>query len=160
MTNASAYFIKRTLRKFFARKGIAQVVVTDNGSHFTYGTTPPELASKNRLPQRLHRTKKYVVQRLGRELGSSLEAAIATAEPETFAELDNATDSFFLNYCNAAHATTRKSLVMEFNGRYLRVINLDSTSVQSFRRNDGQPSNGTILGRIETRIFNLLDQSD
>ena len=33
--NATADFTKQALRKFFSREGVAQVLVTDNGTHFT-----------------------------------------------------------------------------------------------------------------------------
>ena len=33
-TSASSQFTKEALQKFFSREGIAQVLVTDNGSHF------------------------------------------------------------------------------------------------------------------------------
>lgn len=34
-TNASATFTQQALQKFFAREGIAQCIVSDNGTHFT-----------------------------------------------------------------------------------------------------------------------------
>jgi len=158
-TSANAEFTKRALRKFFAREGIAQVIVTDNGSHFTadhlkrwlHGIgcqivyTPPRHPCSNGLAENFVR---------------SLKAAISAANPTTFEDLENAAETFLLNYRNATHATTRKSPAMEFKGRLLRSVNLDSTSVQFFRGNNTRPANGIIIGRIGDRMFHVLDQED
>ena len=158
-TSATAEFTKRALRKFFAREGIAQVIVTDNGTHFTadhlkrwlHGIgcqivyTPPRHPCSNGLAENFVR---------------SLKAAISAANPNTFEDLENAAETFLLNYRNAAHATTRKSPAMEFKGRLLRSVNLDSTSVQFFRGNNTRPTNGIIIGRIGDRMFHVLDQAD
>ena len=66
-TSASSDFTKMALRRFFAREGVPQVIVTDNGTHLT------RMVQTDRLLSTLLPTKTPLLQRRGREYGQALE---------------------------------------------------------------------------------------
>jgi hypothetical protein len=118
-SSSTADFTKEVLQRFFAREGIAQVLVTDNGSHFTaehlqswlrsigcYSiTTAPRHPQSNGLAENFIR---------------SLKTAIRVNSPNNLTDLRNCIDNFLMQYRNAAHSTTSKSPALLFKGRNLR----------------------------------------
>ena len=159
-TKATADFTRTAFRKFFAREGVPQVVVTDNGTHFNAADltswlksigchpvfTAPRHPCSNGLAERFVRT---------------LKTAIATNSPTTMDELGQVVDSFLLQYQNAVHSTTSQSPAFLFKGRNLRTAaNFDTTNVTFFRGNDTRPCDGLLLGKIGSRMYNVLDTDD
>ena len=156
----TAEFTKKALQGFFAREGIPQVLVTDNGSHFTAELlqawlrsvgccgvfTPPRHPASNGQAENFVRTLKTVIR---------------VSSPNDVEQLQSVINNFLLQYRSAAHAATGKPPALLFKGRNLRTtVGLDSTEVIFFRGNDSRPCNGLILGRIGNRMFNLLDRAD
>ena len=159
-TAATADFSKRALRRFFSREGIPQALVTDNGTHFTGEElqswlrtigcrsvfTAPRHPASNGLAERFVRT---------------LKTAISTTAPRTRDELEQAVDSFLLQYRNAVHPSTGKAPAMLFKGRTLRTtVDIDSTDVMFFRGNNSRPCRGLLLGNLGNRMYNILDCDD
>ena len=159
-TSATADFTKKAMQKFFAREGIPQVLITDNGTHFSaihlqkwlksLGCTPvftaPRHPSSNGLAENFIKT---------------LKTAINAALPKNFDDLNRAMDTFLLQYRNAVHPSTGKSPAKLFKGRNLRCVNsLDTSDVLFYRGNESRPCEGLILGPIGNRMFNILDRAD
>lgn len=159
-THATAGFTKEALQKFFAREGIAQVLVTDNGSHFTeenlnlwlknigcsHVYTAPRHPQSNGLAERFVRT---------------LKTAISASGAVDFPALSVFVDNFLLQYRNAAHATTGKTPAMLFKGRNLRSSSaLDTTEVLFYKGNDNRPAHGVIIQKLGKRMVQILDVSD
>lgn len=157
---ADTEFTKRALRKFFAREGIPQALVTDNGTHFTGDVlqswllsvgcravfTAPRHPSSNGLAERFVRT---------------LKTSIAASDPSTIDELEQVIETFLLQYRNAVHPTTGKSPAMLFKGRSLRTsLDVDTTDVLFYRGNNSRPCRGLLLGKIGNRMFHVLDRDD
>ena len=159
-TSASADFTKTALRRFFSREGVAQVIVSDNGSHFTADSLRSWLAKIG--CHTIYSAPRHPCSNgLAENFVKSLKTAIQAASPTTLEELNNAIDTFLLHYRNAVHATTRKTPAMLFKGRNLRFsANVDTTEVIFFHGNNARPSNGLILGPIGNRMFNVMDQTD
>ena len=156
----TADFTRRALQQLFAREGIPQVLVSDNGTHFTaellqawlrslgcYGVfTPPRHPASNGQAENFVRT---------------LKTAIRAGSPNDFSQLQACINTFLLQYRNATHASTGKAPSVLFKGRILRsAANLDTTEVTFFRGNDSRPCEGLVLGRAGNRIFNILDRED
>ena len=159
-TNATAEFTKKALRHFFAREGVAQVLVSDNGTHFTAGPLQEWLKSLGchvvytapRHPQSNGLAENFV---------RTIKTAIKAASPTTIDQLNSAIDTFLLQYRNAVHSTTGKTPAMLFKGRNLRSsANIDTTEVTFFRGNNSRPCEGLVLGSIGQRMFNIMDQTD
>ena len=116
---ANAEFTKKALQKFFAREGVPQCIITDNGRHFTANSlvtwiksigsmiifTPP------RHPQSNEQAENFV---------RSLKVAIDTISPTNFDDLDQAIDNFLFQYRNAIHCTTKNTTAKLFHGRNMR----------------------------------------
>lgn len=159
-TSATAAFTKRALQSFFAREGIAQVLVTDNGTHFTQQDLQDwlrkigcnTLFTAPRHPQSNGQAENFV---------RSLKTAIRTISPTSLEDLQTGIDNFLLQYRNAAHSTTRKSPALLFKGRNLRSsMSLDTTEVTFFRGNDARPCDGLVLNRLGNRMFSIMDRED
>ncbi len=159
-TNATAEFTQEALRKFFAREGIAQTIVTDNGTHFSASNlnewlkkigchhifTAPRHPQSNGLAERFVKT---------------LKSAINASSANDFGELSCFVDNFLLQYRNAAHSATAKSPALLFKGRNLRSSQaLDTTEIMFYRGNDNRPSDGVILQNLGKRMFQIIDCSD
>ena len=159
-TSACAEFTKKALRKLFSREGIAQVIVSDNGRHFTaealqdwlksigcYSvfTTPRHPCSNGQAENFIH----------------TLKVAVSAAAPTTLESLECCIDTFLLQYRNAVQATTGKTPAMLFKGRNLRSsANVDTTEVLFYRGNGQRPCDGLILGKIGSQMFNVMDLHD
>jgi transposase InsO family protein len=159
-SNPTAAFTKQALQRLFAREGVAQVLVTDNGTHFTQRDLQAWLRSIGchpvytapRHPQSNGQAENFV---------KSLKTAVQAASPATYEELQTSADSFLLQYRNAAHATTKKSPALLFKGRHLRSsMALDTTEVTFFRGNESRPCEGLVLKRLGNRMFSILDKDD
>lgn len=156
---ATAEFTKSALQKFFAREGISQVFVSDNGTPFTAELlqqwlksigcnqvfSPPRHPQSNGLAENFIRT---------------LKLAIKAFAPTSLNSLHQAIDTFLLRYRTAAHATTGKPPALLFKGRNLRTINLDTAEVIFYRGNDNRPSQGFVLNKIGKRLLNIIDRDD
>lgn len=158
--SATATFTKRALRRYFAREGIPQALVTDNGTHFTGEEVQSWLRSigcRSVFTAPRHPQSNGLAERFVR----TLKTAIAAAEPMTKDDLEQAVDSFLLQYRNAAHPTTKKSPAALFKGRNLRTpADLESTDVLFYRGNNARPCQGLLLGRLGNRMYNVLDRAD
>lgn len=159
-TNASAAFTKRALQNLFAREGIAQVLVTDNGTHFTQRELQEWLHSIGcntvytapRHPQSNGQAENFV---------RTLKTAIRAGSPTNLEQLQTCVDNFLLQYRNAVHASTKKSPAMLFKGRNLRSsMVFDTTDVTFFRGNDARPCDGLIIGHLGNRMFKVMDRDD
>lgn len=159
-TSASAAFTQWALRRFFAREGVPNVVVSDNGTHFTADSLQKWLKSIGchavftapRHPRSNGLAENFV---------KTLKTAIKAQNPQTLDALWQATDAFLLQYRNATHATTSKTPNMLLHGRNARTTaNLDTTDVTFFRGNDTRPSKGLLLNHIGQKMFQVIDQED
>ena len=158
-TSATAEFTREALQKMFAREGIAQVIVTDNGRHFTDSALQAWLKSIGcysiftapRHPCSNGQAENFV---------GTLKTAIRTCKPTNLKELNRIVDNFLLQYRNAVHTSTRKSPAMLFKGRNLRMANLDTTEVLFYRGNDTRPCDGLVVGHKGARMFHILDRAD
>jgi transposase InsO family protein len=158
--HATAEFTQAALRKFFAREGIAQVLVSDNGTHFTahelqswlrkIGVT--QVFTAPRRPQSNGQAENFV---------KSFKSAMKAMKPTTFTQLDHNADTFLMQYRNTAHCMTKKSPALLFKGRNLRTCTVvDSTHVSFFRGNDNRPCEGIMLNMIGDQMLNVMDKSD
>jgi len=158
--HATADFTRKALQSLFAREGVPQVLVTDNGTHFTADSlqawlrsvgccgvfTPPRHPASNGQAENFVRT---------------LKTAIRAGAPSDSEQLQSVICNFLLQYRAAAHATTGKPPALLFKGRNLRTaVGLDTTDVTFFRGNDSRPCEGLVLGRLGRRLFNVLDRAD
>ncbi|CAH8821629.1 unnamed protein product [Trichobilharzia szidati] len=123
----NAKFTHRALRKIFSRQGIPDVLVTDNGTHFTEKNfndwlkhigcrhlyTAPRHPQSNGLAENFVRT---------------LKSAIASMSPKNFDELERCVDNFLLQYRNAEHTSTHESPAKLFKSRILRKHLMSTTS--------------------------------
>ena len=159
-TSASADFTKKALKKLFAREGIAQVLVSDNGTHFTAQHLQTWLRSIGchsvfsppRHPQSNGQAENFV---------KTLKTAIHTVNPRTLDELDDAVNNFLLQFRNAVHPSTGKSPAMLFKGRNLRSsLNMDTTEVMFYRGNNNRPCDGLVVSRLGNRMFQVMDRAD
>ena len=159
-TSATATFTKRALRRFFAREGVPQVVVSDNGRHFTGDELQSWLRSLS--CESIFTAPRHPCSNgLAENFVKSLKAAIFANSPTTEDELNQTIDTFLLQYRNSTHATTGKPPAEIFRGRNLRMPgNLDSTSVTFFRGNNSTPCRGLLLAAIGNRMFDVLDLDD
>lgn len=156
---ANADFVQMTLQKFFAREGIAQTIVSDNGTPFVaqslqtwlrrIGCTPMQTAPRH--PQSNGLAENFV---------RTLKTAIQSRNPTTFVELNKTIDTFLLQYRNTKHLTSGKIPAEVFRGRLLRMNAMDTTAIQFFRGNEQRISEGLVLDRIGSRMFSILDCSD
>lgn len=158
-TNATSEFTKLALQKFFAREGVAQVLVSDNGTHFTaaelqtwlksIGCNPIQIAPRH--PQSNGLAENFV---------RTLKQAVKASSPKSISELHRCIDTFLLHFRNARHATTGKAPAEMFKGRVLRMNNMDTTEVQFYRGNNHRVSEGMVLGRLGNRMFTIIDKFD
>ena len=159
-SKATADFTRTAFRKFFSREGVPQVVVTDNGTHFSSADLTSWLKSIGCQPvftAPRHPCSNGLAERFVR----TLKTTISTNSPTTVDELSQVIDSFLLQYRNAVHPTTGKSPAFLFKGRNLRTsANLDTTDVTFFRGNNTRPCDGLILGKIGSRMYNVMDRDD
>ena len=158
-TNATAEFTREALQRLFSREGIAQVIVTDNGRHFTEATLQAWLKSVGcysiftapRHPCSNGQAENFV---------RTLKTAIRACGPTNLKELGRTVDNFLLQYRNAIHPTTKKTPAMLFKGRNLRMSNLDTTEVLFYRGNDTRPCDGLVVGHKGSRMFHVMDRAD
>lgn len=157
--NANSEFTKQAFQKFFSREGIPQILLTDNGTHFTAHHLQSWLRSVGCTPLRIaprHPQSNGIAEVFVR----TLKTAIKTTSPSTVQELNSCIDTFLLHYRNATHATTGKAPAQLFKGRILRMNSLDTADVQFHRGNDNRVSDGLMIGKMGTRMFHILDKSD
>nr|CAH8830390.1 unnamed protein product [Trichobilharzia regenti]CAH8830393.1 unnamed protein product [Trichobilharzia regenti] len=156
----NAKFTHRALRKIFSREGIPDVLVTDNGTHFTEKNfndwlkhigcrhlyTAPRHPQSNGLAENFVRT---------------LRSAIASMSPQNLDELERCVDNFLLQYRNAEHTSTHESPAKLFKSRILRKHLMSTTSdVHYYTGNDYRPSVEIILQRMGNRTVKILDIED
>jgi transposase InsO family protein len=158
-TSANADFTREALQKFFAREGIPQTFVTDNGSHFKAKELQDWLRSLGCYP--ICTAPRHPASNgLAENFVKTLKIAIKAAQPENLRHLHRCVDNFLLQYRNAIHPTTRATPAFLFKGRNLRSSNLDTTEILFFRGNDARPSNGLILAQAGERMFRIVDRED
>ena len=155
----NAEFSKQVFQKFFAREGVPQILVTDNGTHFTanhlqtwlrkIGCTALQIAPRH--PQSNGLAENFV---------KTLKTAIRMSSPNSLQDLNSCIDHFLLHYRNATHATTGKAPAQLYKGRMLRMNSLDTADIQFYRGNNNRITNGLIIGKIGTRMFHVLDLAD
>ena len=157
-TSASASFSKWALRRFFAREGVPNVIVSDNGTHFAAESLQTWLRTIG-----CHSV--FTAPRHPRSNGLAenfvklLKTAIAAQNPQNLDALWQAIDAFLIQYRNATHATTGKTPSMLFHGRNARTTaNMDTTDIMFYRGNDTRPCKGIILNHIGKKMFQIIDQ--
>ena len=159
-SSPTASFTKSALQRLFAREGVAQVLVTDNGTHFsskelqdwlrTIGCYP--LFTAPRHPRSNGQAENFV---------RSLKVAIRAASPSTYEKLQACVDGFLLQYRNSTHASTKQAPALLFKGRHLRSsMALDTFDVTFFRGNDSRLREGLVLRRLGNRMFSIMDKED
>jgi Integrase zinc binding domain/Integrase core domain len=159
--HATAEFTQYALRKVFSREGVPNVLVTDNGTHFTANSIEEwlrgigcrHLFTAPRHPQSNGLAENFV---------KTLKCAITSVNPNSFAELERSVDNFLMQYRNAVHSTTKSSPAQLFKSRALRtnLKCLDSTEGNYFRGNNLRPSSGNILSNKGNRMVTILDLDD
>lgn len=158
--NPTADFSKWALRRFFAREGIPQVLVSDNGTHFTGAALQDWLKSIG-CQSVFTAPRNPRSNGLAENLVRSLKTAIKANEPQSLDELWKAVDSFLHQYRNATHAATGKTPSMLLHGRNMRSsANIDTTGVSFYRGNNSVLKRGIIINQIGQRMFNILDEDD
>ena len=159
-TNATAAFSQWALRRFFAREGVPNVLVSDNGTHFS-------AESFQNWLKKIGCHHIFTAPRHPRSNGLAenfvkiLKTAITAQSPRTHDDLWQAIDAFLIQYRNAIHASTGKTPSMMLHGRNARTTaNIDTTDVTFFRGNDTRPSRGLLLNPLGSRMFQIIDQDD
>ena len=159
-TSPTANFTKFAFRKFFSKEGVPQVIVSDNGTHFTGEVLQSWLESigcRSVFTAPRHPCSNGLAERFVR----TLKTAISANSPTTLEELHHCVDVFLLNYRNAVHPTTGRTPAMLFKGRNLRTaVNLDSTDVIFYRGNGSRPCTGLLMRKIGNRMFHVMDRED
>jgi transposase InsO family protein len=159
-TNATADFTMLALQKFFSREGVAQVLVTDNGTHFSASHLQQWLKSINcihvftapRHPKSNGLAENFV---------KSVKMAVKCCNPSSEIELHKVIDNFLLQYRNAVHCSTGKTPSILFKGRNLRMPSrMDTTNIMFYRGNNTRPCDGIILNSIGNRMFNIMDRAE
>ena len=159
-TSATAAFTKWALRRFFAREGVPNVMVSDNGTHFAAESLQSWLKSIGchsvftapRHPRSNGLAENFV---------KTLKTAIAAQDPQNLDALWQAIDAFLIQYRNATHATTGKTPSMLLHGRNARTTaNVDTTDIMFYRGNDTRPCKGLILNQVGRKMFQVIDQED
>ena len=158
-TSASASFSHRAFRKAFSQEGVPQVLVTDNGTHFTERHLNEWLSqvgcnhvfSAPRHPQSNGLAENFV---------KSLKTAVQANSPSTFDELEQTTDSYLLQYRNAIHATTHHRPSELFKKRILRNPIIGDSAVSFKRGNEYRLHHGIVLGHAGNKMLRILDSSD
>jgi hypothetical protein len=158
--NATADFTQVALRKFFSREGIAQVLVTDNGTHFNSHALQAWL-------RKIGVTQVFTAPRHPKSNGQAenfvktFKSAMFSMKPTTLTELENHMDTFLLQYRNTDHCTTHKTPSFLFKGRNLRTSSVvDSTHVSFFRGNDNRLCQGIMLNTMGQQMLSLMDTHD
>ena len=159
-THATSDFTRKVLQKFFAREGIAQVLVTDNGTHFrsdefekwlklcgcSHVFSPPRHPQSNGLAENFVKI---------------LKSAISAITPSNLTELDKCIDNFLLQYRNSQHCVTKQTPAFLFKGRNLRsALSFDTSEVMFFRGNENRISYGIVLRSVGNKIVEIIDVSD
>ena len=157
--SASAQFTITALRKCFRREGLPQVIVSDNGTHFTAASVKEWLASL-KVKQVFSAPRHPQSNGLAENFVRSLKTAVRTNDPQSFEELDKVMDNFLLNYRNAKHTTTNEAPSQLLKGRVLYHPPHGSVEVSFWRGNENRVTSGIILSRIGNNMFNILDLSD
>lgn len=159
--SANAGFTKRCLRSLFAREGVPQALVTDNGSHFTEADlgkwlkslnimhifTAPRHPKSNGLAENFVKTLKYAI--------SSENDTIRNHH-----DLEAFIHNFLFQYRNAEHATTRQRPSMLHRGRPLRNPIFGRARVLFRRGNDLRLCDGVILKQLGNKMVSLMDVTD
>lgn len=157
--HATAEFTKNALQKYFAREGIAQIMITDNGTHFTaqhLETWLKDIGCKHITTAPRHPQSNGIAENFVR----TLKTAVKTSNPATIQELHKCIDTFLLHYRNCRHATTGQAPAVLFKGRTLRMSSLDSADIQFYRGNNNRVSDGMIISKHGNRMFSVLDLND
>ena len=159
-SNPTAAFTKSALQRLFAREGVAQVLVTDNGTHFSQKELRDWLLSIGCYP--LFTAPRHPCSNGQAEnFVRSLKMAVRASSPSTYEHLQACVDGFLLQYRNAAHASTRQAPALLFKGRHLRSsMALDTSDVKFFRGNNNRPCEGLVLRRLGNRMFFIMDKED
>jgi len=153
-------FVIKVLRKYFSREGIAQTLVTDNGTPFSSQKLKEwtklrgcaQIFSPPRHPQSNGLAENFI---------RSLKNSIRTVQPTTFEALDNCIDNYLFQYRNATHAATKKTPAFLFKGRNLRTaLSLDTTEVSFSRGNENRVSQGVVVQSCGKRLVDIVDVMD
>lgn len=158
--SANAAFTKTALRKFFAREGIPQVLVTDNGTHFNQEDLKLWLKSIG-VTQLFTAPRHPCSNGLAERFVQTIKTVIRSCEPQTYQQLDSVIDNFLMQYRNAEHSTTRRSPAYLFKGRNLRTSSsLDTTEIMFFRGNESRAAIGVVVRQLGNRMVEIIDQDD
>ena len=157
--SASSDFTIKALRKTFSREGIPKVLVSDNGTHFnaqnvkswlksincTQVFAPPRHPQSNGLAENFVKTLKSVIKAQG----------VSTAD-----ELEQAIDSFLLQYRNSEHSSSKQRPAVLFKGRALRQPTITSTELSFQRGSDLRPCQGIVLKNLGKCVVEIMDLND
>ena len=139
--------LKTALRRFFAREGVPQVIVSDNGPQFRseYLRTwlesirTQQMFTPPRHPQSNGQAENFV---------RTFKNCITATQPSTANELYEITDSFLLQYRASTHSTTQQTPALLFKGRELRTSAAMDTARIIFRKgNDALQQEGIAISR-------------
>ena len=120
-----------TLRTMFARYGLPQIIVTDNGSQFTSAEFQ-EFVHKNGITHKCSAPYHPSTNGQAERFVQTLKQAVRAARSDT-GSAQAKLDRFLLAYRNAAHAVTGESPAALFMRRQLR-IRLDNLRPNMERR--------------------------
>ena len=90
-----------------------------------------------------------------------MKNAIQSTKPSTLQELDKFLDNFLMQYRNAIHATTRKTLAFLFKGRNFRTsASLDTTEVTFYKGSECRAGTGVALRCLGNKMLEIMDITD
>ena len=157
---ATSEFTERCLRSMFAREGVPQVLVTDNGTHFagnlkkwlqsihvTHLHTAPRHPQSNGLAESFVKSLKYAISAVIKDISSLVE-------------LEEFVNNFLFQYRNCEHNTTKQRPSILFRGHALRSQAIGCSKVTFRKGNDLRLSNGIVLRNLGNRMVLIMDAED
>lgn len=160
-THADAKFTERCLRSFFAREGLPQTLVTDNGTHFTE-------VQLNKWLERNNVIHLFTAPRHPKSNGSAenfvktIKRAIESAHEElhSFEDMEKFIHNFLFQYRNAIHCSTGERPSTLFRGHVLRNPIIGNAHVIFRRGNDLKPARGFVVQQIGAKMVLIYDLED
>ena len=154
--SATGAFTERAFRSLFAREGIAQVLVTDNGTHFTD-------TNFNNWLHDLNVHHMYTAPRhpksngLAENFVKTIKSAISAVEIHDIIDLERAIHAFLFQYRNAVQKMTNQRPSVLFRQEILRHPIIRDANILFRRGNDLRFANGIVVQNLGNKMVKILD---